>query len=136
MNPTIWSCDLPDEIIQYVKYYIPDKWLIFTNRTNYIRDHSYIVNRISRNNYYSYIRNVLRNDHDFVFEKMLETQIYDWYTMVKYSYKNITYPTFYSFVIDYCVENRSTKILNIMRQSGLNIKSDKHKAKIRVKWKK
>ena len=58
---------LPDVIVDIIKEYIPKRVWAFTNRENYELYHKYL--KPSINNYENYIRETIRRDNFFVFEK-------------------------------------------------------------------
>ena len=97
---------LPTELIDIIKEYIPTKSLVFVNKTYYILYHPLIKQYI--NNYENYIRDVIRRDNEFVFERIVNENFSKWFQIKKYRYKNIIFNNYAYFVINYCIENEST----------------------------
>jgi hypothetical protein len=128
---------LPDEIIRLIKEYIPIKILVFTNKENYNLYHSYMKKYII--NYENYIRDTIRRDNSFVFNKILEENYKKWLDIKKYIYKNTIYKNYIYFVIDYCIENLSTQCRNIitifLRQNGLCQNQHKKNISKHIRWK-
>ena len=67
---------LPLVIIDMIKEYIKKQQLVFTNKKNYILYHSLIKPNIS--NYDNYIRDTIRRDNFFVFERILRENHEKW----------------------------------------------------------
>ena len=129
--------NLPDELIRLIKEYIPIIVIVFTNKENYYLYHSYIKKYII--NYETYIRDTIRRDHSFTFNKILEENYKKWLNTKKYIYKNIIYINYIYFIIDYCIENLSTQCRNIiiffLKQNGLCQNQHKKNISKHIRWK-
>jgi hypothetical protein len=77
--------DLPKELVDTIKEYIPKHILAFTNKTNYILYHKFIRPTISM--YENYIRDAIRRDNLFVFEFIAKENINKWVSNKNYNYK-------------------------------------------------
>jgi len=129
---------LPYDIINYeIKQFIPKKAFVFTNKENYILYHSLIKKDII--NYENYIRDTIRRDNFFVFERIVRENYNKWTEFKKYMYKNIIFKNYAYFVINYCIENESNncrKIMNFFFEE-LGLGKNQHKKNFvkYIKWK-
>jgi len=121
---------LPDDIILSIYDYIPRKYLIFTNKNNYDTYHYLIKSRIS--NYETYIRNMVRQDCDFVFKRLINENLNIWKKLKQYHYKNIIYHNYLYFILNYSIDNEATKCKNLAREliSEESISKNRHKKNI------
>ena len=128
---------LPDDIIRYIKEFIRTKDLVFVNRTYYNLYH--ILIKTSIKNYENYIRDTIRRDNDFVFEKVVNENYKKWFEIKNYNYKNLIYTNYCYFVINYCIENESTKCRNFitlfLKELGLCKNQHKKNFVKYIKWK-
>jgi hypothetical protein len=112
---------LPDCLINIIKDFIPKTVFVFTNRENYFLYHSLIKKNI--NNYENYIRDTIRRDNEFVFEKIIEENYKRWTVIKNYKYKNFNFKNYLYFVVYYCIENESNNcrkvVNNFCSQHGL-----------------
>jgi hypothetical protein len=129
--------NLPEVIVDLIKEYIPKKTLVFTNRENYNLYHSYIF--ISIKNYDNYIRDMIRHDNEFVFDKIVRENYNKWNNIKQYRYKNMIFKNYFYFTINYCIENDSDncrKIINIfLKEHGLDKNLHKKNVVKYIKWK-
>ena len=128
---------LPEEIIKIIKDYIPKKEFIFTNRENYDLYHTLLKSHI--NNYENYIRDIIRRDNSFVFNKIIRENYKKWFGIKQYKYKNMIFNNYFYFVINYCIENESTNcriiIHNFLEEHGLCKNLHKKNVVKYIKWK-
>ena len=104
--------ELPDEIINHIKEFMPNCKLVFVNRYFYNLYHYTIRNSISL--YENYIRDMVRRDNDFVFKKIIEENMERWIKNKNYVYKNMVFKN-YSFFINYfCMEHNSQNCRKIL----------------------
>ena len=69
--------NLSPDIINYeIKQFIPKKVFVFTNKENYILYHPLIKQDIK--NYENYIRETIRRDNFFVFERIVRENYNKW----------------------------------------------------------
>jgi hypothetical protein len=129
--------DLPDELIQIIKEYIPIIVIVFVNKKNYNLYHFYTKRYII--NYENFIRDTIRRDHSFVFNKIIEENYKKWLDKKKYIYKNTIYKSYIYFIIDYCIENSSTQcrsmILEFLKVYGLCQNQHKKNISKHIRWK-
>lgn len=129
--------ELPQELIDIIKEYIPKHILAFTNKQNYNLYHSFIKKSI--NMYENYIRDTIRRDNLFVFEFIIKENYKKWINIKNYNYKNIVFNNYISFIIHYCIENESDNcknfIIYFMKEHGLC--KNQHKKNIikHIRWK-
>ena len=97
--------DLPDDIIHLIKEFIPLHHLVFLNKTYYMLYHYTIKKFIPC--YENYIRDVIRRDNDFVFERIVRENRNLWLNMRKYQYKNMVFSSYIYFILFYCQENNA-----------------------------
>lgn len=112
---------LPDVLIEIIKNFLPRKFLIFTNKDNYILYHSLIRNDIL--NYENYIRDIIRRDNIFVFKMIIFENLERWLVNKDYYYKKTIFKNYMYFVIYYCIENESNNcrnyLINFLKEHGL-----------------
>lgn len=129
--------ELPEEIVNLVKEYIPIDILVFTNKTNYVLYHSFIKRNIFR--YEDYIRDTIRRDNLFVFEFILNENYNTWIKLKNYQYRNMIFNNYLSFVTNYCIEHNSDKCKNFiaefMKEHGLCKNLHKKNIVKHIRWK-
>jgi hypothetical protein len=112
---------LPMDIVNIIEEYVPKKEFVFTNKTNYELYHHLIKPNIK--NYETYIRDTIRRDNNFVFEMIVRENYSKWFEIKKYTYKNYDFKNYAYFVINYCIENESSKcrtfIIDFLQELGL-----------------
>jgi len=128
---------LPDEIVSYIKKFISIKTLLFLNKTYYILYHSMIKPHILQ--YENYIRDTIRRDNEFVFEKILNENYKKWLSIKKYNYRNNIFINYVIFTLYYCNENDSIKckntLTNFMEEHGLCKNGHKKNIIKHIRWK-
>jgi hypothetical protein len=128
---------LPLDIINYIKKYIPQKELVFTNRENYNLFHPIIKLHIK--DYDLYIKYMIKRDNEFVFTKIVEENCYKWYEIKKYQYKNMIFTNYLYFVINFCIENESNNCIKVLsyflKEHGLCKNLHKKNVVKYIKWK-
>jgi hypothetical protein len=98
---------LSDDIIILIKEFIPYKTLVFVNNNYYKLYHSTIQINITL--YENYVRDMVRKDNYFVFEKILQENFDRWMKNKKYRYKNMIFTDYICFINYFCIENDSDK---------------------------
>ena len=107
MNVTKKISELPDDIINLIKEFIPPKTLVFVNYKYYNLYHSIIRNSIPL--YENYIRDMIRRDNEIVFEKIVSENVDKWINNKEYIYKNTVFNNYIYFAIHFCIENDSDR---------------------------
>ena len=103
---------LPDDIIKMIKEFIPQYKLVFVNLYYYNLFHSYVRNMIPL--YENYIRDTIRRDNEFVFNKIVEENLYNWINNKNYRYKNMIFSNYMYFINYFCMENNSQNCRKIL----------------------
>lgn len=128
---------LPEEVILIIKKYIPADWVIFVNKKNYILYHHLLCNMVPL--YESYVRDTIRRDSDFVFEKILGENFDKWVKPKHYIYKNMVFGNFVHFIMAYCIENNSQKcrelLISFLVKRDLRQNQFKNNIVKYIKWK-
>jgi len=133
---------LPKELIRVIQGFIPNLFLIFTNTFYYNNYHYLLKETILYNKYDKYIRYIVKNDFDFILNKILNENNNNkiWLsTKKKYTNKNIIYNNFFYFLIDYCIEKESIKCKNILNNylKEQRLCQNRHKKNkyLHIRWK-
>jgi len=103
---------LPEELVDYIRNFIPDVCFTFTNRLNYRLYHSLLSKYITK--YENYIRDTIRRDNDFVFNRIVRENHYKWSNIKNYRYKNMIFKNYLYFINYYSIENDSSNCRKIM----------------------
>jgi len=129
--------ELPEEILYIIKEYIPKNVLAVTNRENYMLYHKYMKHTIF--NFDNYIRSSIRRDHSFVFERILRENFYRWFKTTNYVYKNMIFKNYAYFIMHYCIENDSNNCRNVIhdffKEHGLDKNLHKKNIVKYIRWK-
>jgi len=99
--------DLPDDIINLIKEFLPRQKLVFTNKSFYNLYHYTIRKSIPL--YENYVRDIVRRDNEFVFEKVVEENINLWIKNKQYRYKNMVFNNYIYFIMNFCIDNDSER---------------------------
>jgi hypothetical protein len=129
--------ELPFDIQNIIKDYLPKMCLVFTNRENYMLYHPLIKKSIL--NYENYIRDAVRRDHEFVFNRIFLENINRWLNIKKYNYKSMVFNNYLHFIIYYCIENDSNNCRKIiddyLKEHGLCKNLHKKNVIKYIRWK-
>jgi len=106
---------LPNDILELIWNYINPKYKIFLNKYFYNK-YNYLIGNLANNK--SYIRDIIRLDYGFVFEKILSTKFKEWISINNYHYGNIIYPNYLDFILNFARDNNSKKCIYLI---NLNI---------------
>lgn len=132
---------LPIVLIDYIKDYIPYTTLAFVNKEFYIKYHYLlkINNLIPKKYIENYIRDIIRRDFDFVFEKIISENYKKWLDIKQFIYKNIIYKNYIYFLKDFCLINESIKcriiLNNFLEENGLCKNQHKKNTSKHIRWK-
>ena len=124
--------NLPKELILIIGEYIPNSAKIPLNKELYMRYHDLFKEGMPRLQLENYIRTTIRQDHDFVFYKILQENYQKWFNMKKYLYKTIIFANYVVFLDTYCSEYKSTKCKTVIKQliEKLGLCKNQHKKNI------
>ena len=130
---------LPKDLYLIINSYIPAIAKISLNKELYMKYHHLFKGFINRRELENYIRTIVRQDHDFVFNQLLQENYNKWFNIKKYFYQDCIYANYIYFLKTYCVENQSTKckeIINILIEE-LGLSKIQHKKNIirNIRWK-
>jgi hypothetical protein len=104
--------DLPYDIINLIKQFIPLQYLVFVNKIFYnLYHHTIRANILLFDNY---VRDMIRQDNNMVFDKILRENIYLWLKNKQYRYKNMIFNNYIYFILHYCIENNSERCKEII----------------------
>jgi len=104
--------NLPDDMINLILEFITYQKLIFVNSLYYNKYHSLLTRFIPL--YGMYIRDMIRRDNTFVFEKIIGDNIDGWLKNKQYRYKNMIFNNYIYFVMHYCIENNSENCIKLL----------------------
>ena len=134
--------NLPDELINIVKSYIPKSVTIFLTKQSYIYEHYLVRDIINKNkkcNIENYIRAMIRQDNDFVLKQLLVENNKRWLQMNNYYYKRCIFSNYIIFLKSYSIENDSLKCIKIINDlfEELGLSKNQHKKKLirYIRWK-
>lgn len=112
---------LPDELQNLIKEFVPKKQFVLTNRENYKLYHNEII--IPKKNYDDYIKDIIKRDNAFVFKTIMLEDYCKWITIKNITYKNIFFKNYIYFIINFCIENESSNcqdiLLCFLKEQGL-----------------
>ncbi len=136
MNITEKIAQLPNDIIILIKEFIPHQKLVFVNLNYYNLYHITIRNFIPL--YENYIRDMIRRDNEFVFEKILNENFDKWIMNRQYIYKNMVFNNYIYFIMYFCIENDSEKcrliLYNYLKKRDLWKNIHKKNITKYIKW--
>jgi len=136
MNITEKIAQLPNDIIILIKEFIPHQKLVFVNLNYYNLYHTTIRNFIPL--YENYIRDMIRRDNEFVFEKILNENFDKWIMNRQYIYKNMVFNNYIYFIMYFCIENDSEKcrliLYNYLKKRDLWKNIHKKNITKYIKW--
>jgi hypothetical protein len=129
---------LPNEIEDIIYSYIPITKTILLSKKNYLESHKLLRNTIDKLDIENYIRTMIRQDNDFVFEQLLIENYNKWLNMKNYYYKDCDYANYLMFLKSYAIDNESTKCLDLLlelfEELGLCKNQHKKKAFKYIRW--
>ena len=97
-------------------FHFPEKQLYLENNYN-IRYPHYNGSDNSHKSYDSYIRFIIRNDSNFIFENILKMNYDKWCKIKKWSYKNLKFKNYIQYILYLCQKYTSGKCKNIIKYS-------------------
>jgi hypothetical protein len=130
--------NIPEDIINYIKNFIPLDVLVWLNSDYYRNCHHLVYKCIPPLMCENYIRMIVRRDKAYVFKTVLQDNILRWYNMKKYMYKNMIFDNYLQFLVNYANENDSKNIKTMIENTSYLILGKKWHKKTRVlfnRWK-
>jgi hypothetical protein len=126
------------ELIDIIYSYIPKSVTIFLTRENYIKEHYLLRSVINKRYTEQYIRTMVRQDNEFVFNLLLVENYKRWLNMKKYYYKECIYGNYINFLESYAIDNKSLKcrkiIIKLFEEQGLNKNQHKKNVIRYIRW--
>jgi hypothetical protein len=130
--------NLPKELVSIVSSYIPAAAKISLNRELYKQFHPLFKESINRKQLENYIRKIVRQDSEFVFNQLLQENYNKWFNIKKYLYQDCIYANYIYFLKTYCAENDSVKcreiINNLIEELGLSKNQHKKNLIRNIRW--
>jgi len=126
---------LPQELIDIIWDKIEPKYKVFVSKNYYIMYHSLIT--IPKYRYTTYLRNIIRNDCDFVVSQLLKENDNRWVKMNNIKYKNSVYASYLHYILALCIEynaSRSRTIIEEYSKLGLGKNRPKRNRHKNIKW--
>ena len=130
---------LPHDIIKLIKLYLPNRVLLFLNKTYYLSFH-YIIKEILLPYQQShYVCKTIRQDHDFVFKQIIHERFADWFLLKNYQSGTTIYASYLYFIKAYCLQYEAPKcwktLNDFLKKLGLCQNQHKKNTTRNVKWK-
>lgn len=129
---------LPNELEDIIYSYIPMTTTMLLSKKNYLESHKSFRQTIDKQDIENYIRTMIRQDNDFVFEQLLIENYDKWLHMKNYYYKDCDYSNYLIFLRSYAIDNESTKCLNLLLElfEELGLCKNQHKKKVfkYIRW--
>tara|TARA_E500000178_G_scaffold312107_1_gene328538 strand:- start:351 stop:704 length:354 start_codon:yes stop_codon:yes gene_type:complete len=107
---------LPDDAKCIIKEYITNENTSILSKTNFNQYYDVPDKKLLRR----LLLNVIRKDHDFVFEKLLNNHYNQFKNTIRYRYQGKTYKHFAEFLKYRIIENESSKCKNILFEKLTN----------------
>ena len=130
---------LPEDLIYIIQSYIPDIVTLFLTKKDYLEKHALVKKYINKRNIENYIRCMIRQDNNFVFNQLLKENYKRWINMKKCYYKNCIYSNYINFLESYSIDNESTKcrktIVELFNELGLSKNQHKKNVSKYIRWK-
>jgi len=130
---------MPIELNDIIFSYVKDEEKVFLNKEYYEKHHNLIRPKLGdQKNYDNYIRDMIRNDCDFVLKQLLEENYEPWIKKKRVAYKNTIYPHYAGYILDLCINYNSTKcrekIVEFYEIKGLSKNLHKKNRNINKRW--
>jgi len=132
---------MPEEIITFVKSFVPIYVIYITNKDYFYTYYPLIVRcyNLKNHNFQTYLRRLVRRDCWLQMEVLLTQKFDEWILTRKWRYKLRTYPNFVIYLKDLCIEGSSQacrqlidkRLLDTRLYSVNRHKKIKHK---NIKW--
>lgn len=131
---------IPLEVAMIIKTYIPREIIIITNKKDYEKEYmnlrfewNLLCKSISYKKSYtleSYIRKIIKNDLNYIFEMVIKYKYNHWVKIKKYIYNGYKYRNYIQFLEQLCIMLESTRcrevIKNFENNNGI-VRKKKHK---------
>ena len=102
--------ELPDDMVNEIRMFIPDICFVFTNKENMAKYHHATKPILMKKNVFeTYVRDIIRRDNDFIFSYILKENYNKWKSIKDYLDAYTIYPNYVVFLMNYCFTNHSDK---------------------------
>lgn len=129
---------LPCEIISIIQSYIPYDKQVLLNKSTYNKYHYKIFPNVLKINVETYIRKIIISDYDFIFNVLINDNLYKWINIKKYRYQQMIFKNYIHFLRYFANENNAIKCSNYINHviaiTGLDGKQHKNKINRNVIW--
>lgn len=105
---------LNDDVLGVIKSYIPTEKLVWLTKNDYIKHHTVIKRLILPNQYDDYLRDIVKHDCAFVFERILCEQFDKFHAWKHFDYNYVRYNSYLSYLREYANKNGSIKCVKII----------------------
>lgn len=131
---------LPNELKDQILEYLPLRYVVFLNKTNYFAYHQFIKYWIPADNYDNYIRSIIRNDSYFCLNQLIKENNKVWIKPKKYEYNKVIYSSYCNLLNYYCIQFQSPKCREIInsylsKKDGIGKNQHKNNSYIHIRWK-
>lgn len=116
--------NLPEELSTKIFKYVLPNVLVTSNMTFYMKYKQMTRNKIPDFYYDNYVKHMIRKDLDFIFNFIMIEYFDVWKNPKKYSYKNIVFKTYVTFLLHFARENEATKCIEIINFYMTNDEKD------------
>lgn len=129
---------LPDDIQSIIISYLPYNKTKFFNKYLYKLNYTKIIPVSLKISFEIYIRKIIIDDFDFIFNIMLNNNLSRWINMKKYRHNQMIFNNYIYFLKYFSTEKGSMKCLSLINDTinitGLNGKQHKNKINRNIIW--
>jgi len=109
--------DIPEDVLRELYEYIPYKHRCIFNKVEFIR-YKYSIFPINQAVYFKpdmiYIRKIIRNNFNFIFQQLLEVYFDQLIKIKKYYCNNKVFRNLIEYINYYCLENNAYKCKDVI----------------------
>ena len=130
--------ELPDDIQSIIFSYLPYNKTKFLNKNLYKKNYNKIIPVRLKISFETYIRKVIADDLDFVFDTLLANNLWRWINMKKYRYNQLIFNNYIYFLDFFSLDKDSKKCSSLIKNAiyitGLDGKQHKNKINRNIIW--
>ena len=127
---------LGDDEKNVIFSYIEPRVLALLSTKLYTQHHKHITLQPEDRDYNGFIRDILRNERDFIFKYIAHEHFTTWNSWRVYKFQNSTYNNYVSFLLQFCTDTNSQKCRKIIldiKNDNTNTEIEKRHKKVRTK---
>lgn len=125
---------LPEDVLDIIFNYINPKCKIFLNKEYYNKYHYLVKSMIKKQNYLDYIKDIIKNNCCFVFQKILQEEFINW-KKEKIIIKNKRYKSLLHYFHNYSILTNSNNCRKLIeKKMDLPYKYIKKTSVRNIKW--